>query len=90
MEVDVGTGRGGGRIEAKEDIMGKFFFDYDDGEFLYTLSDDTAMDFDGHLMMRSGDNFAMDLETGDFHLVSEWPKDDPMDDIPFDQDDYEY
>ena len=62
--------------------MGKFFFDYDDDKFLYTLSDDTAMDFDGRLMMRSGDNFAMDLETGDFHFVSEWPKDDPLSDDP--------
>lgn len=52
--------------------MSKSFFDYDDGDFAYTLSDNMAMDSDGDLLMRMGDNMAMDMETGDLHLISGW------------------
>ena len=31
--------------------MGKRFFDYDDGDFLMSISDNMAMDSDGNLMM---------------------------------------
>jgi len=31
------------------------------------------------LMMRMGDNMAMDMDTGDIHLVSSWPDDDDDD-----------
>ena len=30
-------------------------------------------------MMRMGDNMAMDMDTGDIHLVSSWPDDDDDD-----------
>lgn len=30
-------------------------------------------------MMRMGDNMAMDMDTGDIHLVSSWPNDDDDD-----------
>lgn len=56
--------------------MSKSFFDYDDGDFAYTLSDNMAMDSDGDLLMRMGDNMAMDMETGDLHLISGWDEDD--------------
>lgn len=69
--------------------MGKLFFDHDDGEFLYSLSDDTAVSFDGRLMMRADDNLAMDLETGDLHMISGWAKDDLPDFDLLDQDDYD-
>ena len=38
--------------------MGKHFFDYDDGDFAYTISDNMAIDSGGHLMMHMCDNMA--------------------------------
>ena len=35
--------------------MSKHFFDYDDGDFAYTVSDNMAIDSDGNMMMRMGD-----------------------------------
>ena len=48
------------------------FFDYDDGDFGYQLSDDMAMDSDGNLMMRTGDNMVIDMGTGELHITSGW------------------
>ena len=39
--------------------MGKHFFDFEDGDFAFTVSDNMAMDSDGNMMMRMGDNMAM-------------------------------
>ena len=58
--------------------MSKHFFDYDDGDFAMSISDNMAMDTDGNLMMRMGDNMAMDMDTGDLHIVNGW--DDEYDD----------
>ena len=52
--------------------MGKHFFDYDDGDFAYSISDNMAIDSDGDLMMRMGDNMAMDMDSGDIHIISSW------------------
>ncbi len=38
--------------------MSKHFFDYDDSDFAYTVSDNMAIDSDGNMMMRMGDNMA--------------------------------
>lgn len=59
--------------------MPKHFFDYDDGDFAMSISDSMAMDSDGGLMMRMGANMAMDMETGDIHMISSWPDDDDDD-----------
>ena len=40
--------------------MSKHFFDYDDGDFAMSISD----------------NMAMDMGTGDIHMISSWPDDD--------------
>lgn len=56
--------------------MGRYFFDYDDGDFAFALSDSMAMDSEGHTMMRVSDSMAMDLDTGDIHYISSWEKDD--------------
>ena len=56
--------------------MGKDFFDYDDGAFAHTISDNMAMDSEGHMMMRMGDNMAMDMDSGELHMVSSWNDDD--------------
>lgn len=56
--------------------MGKMFFDYYDGDFAHTISDNMAIDSDGNLLMRMGENMAMDMEQGDLHLISGWSDDE--------------
>lgn len=60
--------------------MGKHFFDYDDGDFAYSISDNMAIDSDGDLMMRMSDNMAMDMDSGDIHIISSWSDDNEEDD----------
>lgn len=36
--------------------MSKHFFDYNDGDYVHSVSDNMAMDSDGNMMMRMGDN----------------------------------
>ena len=50
--------------------MGKHFFDYEDGNFAYSISDNMAIDSDGNLLMRMGDNMAMDMDSGELHIIS--------------------
>lgn len=52
--------------------MSKRFFDFEDGDFGISISDNMAIDSDGDLMMRMSDNMAMDMETGDMHFISGW------------------
>ena len=52
--------------------MNKNFFNYDDGDFVHTISDNTAIDSDDNLLIRMGDNMATDMVTGDLHIVSGW------------------
>lgn len=59
--------------------MGKHFFDFEDGDFAFSISDNMAMDSDGDLMMRMGNNMAMDMDTRDIHMISSWPNDDDED-----------
>ena len=56
--------------------MGKHFFDYDDGNFAHTISGNMAIDSGGDLLMRMGDNMAMDMDSGELHMVSSWNDDD--------------
>lgn len=51
-------------------------FDYESGEFIHTLSDNMAIDFDGDLMMKLSDNMAMDMDSGNIHVVFSWSSDD--------------
>lgn len=52
--------------------MRNHIFDFEDGDFAFTVSDKMSMDSDGNLMMRVGDNMAMDMDSGDIHLTSSW------------------
>ena len=52
--------------------MSKRFFDFVDGDFGMSISDNMAIDSDGDLMMRMSDNMAMDMDTGDIHFISGW------------------
>ena len=51
-------------------------FDFTDGDCVFSISNDTAIDSEGHLMVRSGDNAAIDLETGELHITSSWDDDE--------------
>lgn len=52
------------------------FFDVDDGDFGFQMSDTMGIDSDGNMMMRVGDNMAMDMDSGELHMVSSWDDDD--------------
>ena len=52
-------------------------FDISDGDLIFG-SDDIGFDSDGHMMHSMGGGLAMDMETGDLHIVSGW--DDEEDD----------
>ena len=52
------------------------FFDYEDGDFIHILSDSIAMDSDGHMMTRMGDSMALDMDSGELHIVSGWLDDE--------------
>ena len=52
------------------------FFDVDDGDMIFGISDDMGMDSDGNMMMRVGDNMAMDMDSGELHMVTGWDDDD--------------
>ena len=43
--------------------MRKHFFDYDDGDFTHTISD----------------NMAMDMDSGELHIISGWSDDEDED-----------
>lgn len=55
--------------------IGKQFFDFDDGDFAFAISDNMAMGYDGNMMMRLGDNLTMDMDSGNLHLISSWDSD---------------
>lgn len=52
------------------------FFDYEDGDYYFTSSDSIAFNLDGDMVMRVGDNMIMDMESGELHVISGWPRDD--------------
>ena len=56
--------------------MGKHFFDFEDGDFAHSISDNMAIDSDGDLLMRMGDNMSMDMDSGELHIISGWSNDD--------------
>ena len=60
--------------------MSKQFFDYDNGDFAFSISDNMAMDSDGDLLMRMSDNMAMDMDSGDVHIISSWKDNDDEND----------
>lgn len=59
--------------------MNKDFFDYDSGNFVHTLSGNMAIDSDGDLFMRMGDNMAMNMDSGELHIISGWSADNDDD-----------
>ena len=60
--------------------MSKHFFVFFSSRRRHTRSDNMAIDSDCDLLMRLGDNMAMDMDTGDIHIISSWSNDDEDDD----------
>ena len=56
-------------------------FDYSDCDFIMPMDDDMGMNSDGNLHMRIGDNYSMDMESGDIHFTSPWEKSDDTSDF---------
>lgn len=50
----------------------KHFFDYDDGDMAFSISDNMAMNSDGDLLMRLSENMAMNMDSGEIHFISTW------------------
>ena len=59
--------------------MSKHFFDYNDGDYVHSVSDNMAMDSGGNMMMRMGNTMAMDMDSGDIHFISSWSADEEDD-----------
>ena len=59
--------------------MSKNFFDFEDGDFAYSISDNMAIDSDGDLLMRMGSNMAMDMDSGELHSISGWSNEEDDD-----------
>ena len=65
--------------------MSDWIYDHDDNDYLYRLDDDHAIGSDGHIVQNAGDNWGFDINTGEFHMTSDWdPSDSDPDDDSFD------
>ena len=53
-------------------MMRKRLFDHKDEDYAQTISDNMAMNSDGDLMLFMGEHMAMELDSDELHLVSEW------------------
>ena len=51
------------------------FFDLDDGDIVMQISDNMGMDSNGNMMIKMGPNMAMDLDSGECHIISSWDND---------------
>ena len=47
--------------------------------FAYSISDNMAIDSDGDLLIRMGDNMAMDMDSGELHIISGWSNEEDDD-----------
>ena len=52
------------------------FIDFNDGDLGLPLSDNLAIDSEGHTLMKMSENMAVDVDNGDVHLISGWLSDD--------------
>lgn len=55
------------------------FLDLESGELGFSMGNDTLVSSDGHLMSRMSDNSALDLDTGELHLISSFEFDEDDD-----------
>lgn len=52
--------------------MNKPILNYENGEFIYPISDTMGLDPNGNLHMRMSDSMSMDMNTGEVHIVDSW------------------
>ena len=52
--------------------MSKPIFDLDDGDVIFSASENIGFDSDGNMMMRMSDSMAMNIDSGELHFVSSW------------------
>lgn len=55
--------------------MSKQILDFDDGDFIFSTSENIGFDSDGNMMMKMSDNMALDMDSGEIHFVSSWDED---------------
>ncbi len=55
--------------------MSKPIFDLDDNDFIFSTSGSIGYDSEGNMMVRMSDNKAMDMDSGELHLISSWDDD---------------
>lgn len=56
--------------------MSKQILDFDDGDLIFTTSENIGFDSDGNMMMKMSDNMAMDMDSGEIHFVSSWDEEE--------------
>ena len=56
--------------------MAEPILDLEDGDFIFSTSDNLGFDSDGNMMMRMSDNMAMDMDSGELHIISGWSNDE--------------
>lgn len=59
--------------------MNKIVQDIDDGDYMFKISNNIAIDSDGDMMMKISNNTAMDMDSGELHFTSSWNNDDDDD-----------
>lgn len=59
--------------------MNKHFFDYEDGDFVHSISENMAIDSDGNMKMQISDHLAIDIDSGDLHYTSLWDNNEDND-----------
>ena len=46
--------------------------DFNDNDFIFHTSDHAGIGSDGNVYVRTGDNMAVDLNSGEIHVTSDW------------------
>ena len=52
--------------------MVKFIYDCDDNDIIVPVSPSLGVDLKGNAMVRVGDNVAVEVDSGEVHVVSSW------------------
>ena len=47
-------------------------FDFNNNDFIFHTSDHTGIGSNGNVYVRTGDNMAVDLNSGEIHVTSDW------------------
>ena len=47
-------------------------FDFNNNDFIFHTSDHTGIGSNGNVYVRTGDNMAVDLNSGKIHVTSDW------------------